>query len=91
MRKIAFLLCLVSTSALAQQQPAQPYSPITLDQKTYEDLRRAIGQVRFDEALPVREEAFVSEKAEMDDLPVLEDGVSLGEPTESHGERIVLV
>ncbi len=46
-----FLLAPAVAQAQAPQPP--PYAPITIDQKTYEDLRRMLGRVAFDDALQI--------------------------------------
>ncbi len=50
--RIITVLLLLSTSALAQQA-APTFAPITIDQPTWESMRKALGQFKFDEALPL--------------------------------------
>jgi hypothetical protein len=51
MRSI-FVLLLLSTAAFAQQQ-APSFAPITIDQQTWEAMRKGLGQLKFDEVLPL--------------------------------------
>lgn len=51
--RIIIMLLLLSTSALAQQAAAPAFAPITIDQQTWESMRKALGQFKFDEALPL--------------------------------------
>ena len=48
-----FILFLFSSTALAQQAAAPAFAPITIDQQTWESIRKALGQFKFDEALPI--------------------------------------
>ncbi len=53
MVRIAAALLLFSTAAFAQQAPAPAFVPITIDQQTWESMRKALGQFKFDDALPL--------------------------------------
>jgi hypothetical protein len=52
---ILLILMLFSTAALAQQPAATAtaFAPITIDQQTWETFRKALGQLKFDEVLPL--------------------------------------
>lgn len=46
------LALLLPITAYAQPAP-HPFAPFTVDQKTYEELRKALGQLRFDDVVQV--------------------------------------